>query len=128
MVRSPTEASDGLALAGAAVAIIGTFLPWITAGFSAGPIDVSTAVAGIDTTLGLVTALVAVGGAVLLIAFEAADIRGTTVGIAGAVVVLGGVVQLLDLGGFAGAGLGLYISIFGGVMLAAGGAVAYQRS
>lgn len=128
MVRTALESTDALTLAGAAVAILGAILPWITAGFSAGPIDVSTAVAGIDTTLGQVTAIVALLAAVLPFALEAAAVRGTAVGLAGVVVVLAGLVQLVDLGGVTGAGVGLYVSILGGAILAAGGALAYRAT
>jgi hypothetical protein len=115
-----------VAVAGGVVAVVSGFLPWITAGVSAGPIDIDTAVTGIDTTPGLlavVLGVVAIGAALVL---DWSDSAGAATAVAGSAVVLVAVVQLLDLGGFTGAGIGLYLTVVAGLVIAGAGLFGHQ--
>lgn len=118
--------TDALAVGGAVVTVVGAFLPWVTAGASVGPVEVSTSVPGIDMTLGLLTVVLAVivVGVVLGLGWDETGAAAVTV--AGLVVVAAGVLKLLDLGGIASAGIGLYLAILGGLGILAAGVMGYQ--
>lgn len=120
------ETTDALAVGGAVVTIIGAFLPWVTAGASVGPVDVSTSVPGIEMTLGLLTVVLAVVAVGIVFALGWDDTGAAAVAIAGLVVVLAGVLKLLDLGGIASAGIGLYLAILGGLGILVAGVMGYQ--
>jgi hypothetical protein len=122
------ETAGWIAIVGSALAVVGTVLPWITAGVSAGPIEVSTAITGLDTDPGLVVAIVSVVDVGVAVAVEAAATRSVGTAVGGLVIVLAAGLQFADLGGITGAGIGLYLSVVGGVVVGAAGLAEYRQA
>lgn len=122
----PTGAKVGVA--GGAVAGVATFLPWFGAEVRAGPADVSTAAAGVETVGGLLVLVVA--AAVVAVPFLLEWDRTTVLGVlaGGAVVVLATLARFADLGGVTGARVGLYLALVGGLVVLAGGVVGYSAA
>lgn len=104
---------------GALLAVVGAFLPWITTGVEAGPVDVSTAVTGVET-VGVVTLVLALAVLALLL-FVTDDRLPAVTAVVGLVVGLVALWKYVDLGGAAGPGLGLYLTVLAGLVMFVGG-------
>ncbi len=120
-VDADFSGAELLALGGAGVTAIAAFLPWVTAGVEAGPVDVSASATGIEG-LGVITLILAVVVVAAVVALDW-DSRGTfVVAVAGLVVVIVGLGEILDLEGAASPGIGLYLTVLGGIAALAAGA------
>lgn len=120
---------DGAALrilGGAVLAIVGAFLPWVSGGIRAGPADISLSVAGVGSMLGMFTLVAAVFAIGITLAFNQSRRTFAGISIAGLFVLLIGLMKFIDLNGFAGAGVGLYVSILGGLAMTAAGIFEYR--
>lgn len=117
--------AEVLGLISAIVAGIAAFLPWMTAGVEAGPIDVSASSTGIEG-LGLVTLVLAVVAVaiVLVMSFEAQGSIAT--GIVGGLIGIVALWKIVDVSGAASPGIGLYLTVLGGLGLLVAGIWGYQ--
>lgn len=116
-----------LGLLSAVVAGLAAFLPWVTTGVDAGPVDVNTSSTGIEG-LGLLTlalAIVAIG-VILIMDWEGQGTVGT--GIIGAVVTIVAVWKVVDIDGAVSPGIGLYLTVVAGLGLVVAGAWGYQTA
>ncbi|WP_247730202.1 hypothetical protein [Halovivax limisalsi] len=131
------DTATKLVLVGGAVTIVAAFLPWIS--IELGPF--SESVSGIDGDDGLLTLILAA------VAMAVAYVREWSALTAGGVVVLGGLAALLGLlyisdplmgadmsdaeremaGSIASPEIGLYVTVLGGLIVAAGGVTGYQN-
>lgn len=117
--------AEVLGLISAIVAGFATFLPWVTTGVEAGPVDVSASNRGIEW-LGLLTLILAVVAVaiVLVMSFEA---QGSVLtGIVGIIIGAVALWKLVDISGATSPGAGLYLTVLGGVGLAVAGIWGYQ--
>lgn len=118
-MNADLSGAEILVLASAVLAVLAAFLPWVTAGVQAGPVDV-TASTGIEG-LGVLTvllAVIAIGGVLVGHGARWAAVVTTAAGLA---VFLVGGWKILDLGGVASPGIGLYLTLVGGLGIAIGG-------
>lgn len=114
----PTEPADALQALGGIGAIVSIALTWVEVSASPGPIQPTTP--GYETFYGVLAAVVAL---VVLVAIVAGLVDQ-----AGGVAILGGVVvavvagaRFVTLGDGQSAGLGLYLALVAGVVMAVGG-------
>lgn len=116
-----------LGLVSAVVAGIAAFLPWVTAGVEAGPVEVSASNTGIEGlgVLTLVLAIIAVG-TILAMSWE--DQGTVATGIIGVVVALVAIWKIVDINGAASPGMGLYLTVLGGIGLVVAGVWGYQSA
>lgn len=112
--------AETLAVASAVVTGIAAFLPWVTASVQAGPVDVSTSATGIEG-LGILTLLLAVVALGTVVLLDGDGWETVATAVVGLVVFLFGVWKILDLGGAASPGVGLYLTVIGGIGLAIAG-------
>lgn len=105
-----------LGLVSAVVTVIAAVLPWMTAEPAAGPVDVEASTMGVES-LGLLTVLLAVVviGIVLLLGFESRETL--SVSLIGALVLVVSLWKLSDISGAVSSGLGLYLTVLGGIGL-----------
>lgn len=117
--------AEMLGLVSAVVVGIAAFLPWITAGVEAGPVDVSASSTGIEG-LGLLTLLLAIiaVGVILVLRWE--DFGTVVTGIVGVVVTVVALWKIVDIDGAVAPGIGLYLTVLGGIGLVVAGAWGYQ--
>lgn len=124
-LNTDLSSAELLGVASAIVAGIAAFLPWVTAGVEAGPVDVSATSTGIEG-LGLVTLVLAVVAVaiVFVMRFEAQEPAVT--GSLGVIVGVVGIWKIVDINGAASPGVGLYITVIGGLGLLLAGIWGYQ--
>lgn len=108
-----------------AVVGLGAFLPWASPNITVGPADAGVAT-GIEGLGAVTLALAVVGAVVLLLADRDALTPIATAGI-GAVVSLVGLWRIAGLGGPVSPGIGLYLTVSGGLGVAGVGAWQYRR-
>lgn len=117
--------AEMVALAGAVITGIAAFLPWAVAGVQAGPVDVSTSTSGLDS-LGLLTGALAVIVLVVLLVMDW-ETQGTVATVVGGLgILLVGLWKLIDISGPVEPGIGLYLTVLGGIVIAGGGFLGYQ--
>lgn len=119
-MNADLSGAEILALASAVLAVLAAFLPWVTAGVQAGPVDVTASTTGIEG-LGVLTvllAVIAIGG---VLVGHGARWAAVVITAAGLAVFLVGGWKILDLGGAASPGIGLYFTLLGGLGIAIGG-------
>lgn len=109
----------------AALAIVGAFLPWVTAGVQAGPVDVSASVTGIET-VGVVSLVLAIAVLALLLVVTT-DHQPAATAAGGLLIALVALWKLVDLGGAAEPGIGLYLTLVAGLGVLVGGAWAHAE-
>lgn len=111
-------------LVSAVLTVIGTVLPWVTAGLERGPLPGEASADAVG--LAILTLLFSII-ALALVLFGGSESR-EPVGIIGYGLVIGGIGlwQLLVLGGTGTPGVGLYLTLVGGVGLLGAGVWGYQ--
>lgn len=114
-----------LGLGSAIVAGIAAFLPWVTTGVEAGPVEVSASSTGIEG-LGLLTLVLAIVAIGVILAMSWEDQGTVATGIVGVIVVIVGLWKIVDIEGAASPGIGLYLTVLGGLGLAGSGVWGYQ--
>lgn len=92
----------------------GAALPWVSARVAAGPADVGASATGIER-LGVVTLTLAVVGIAVLLSADVDDLTPVVTAAVGAVILLIGLWRLIDLGGPVSPGIGLYLTVSGGL-------------
>lgn len=117
-----TDFSTGqlLGVGAGLVAVVGAFLPWVVTEVSAGPVDAGGSAAGIEG-LGAITlalGLVAVGA---VVALDWSDRGALATALVGVAVVLVSGWKVVDLGGPASPGLGIYLTLLAGLVILASG-------
>lgn len=114
-----------MTIAGGVLLAIAAFLPWVT-GATFGPIEVGGNANGLDFDLGFLT----LGAGVVAAALAAFSDWGESAVVAalaaGGVGALLGLYKFVDLPGAVTIGIGLYLTIVGGIVAAAGAGLAYR--
>lgn len=117
--------AEVIGIVSAIVAGIAAFLPWVTAGMEAGPVSVSASGTGIEG-LGLLTLVLAVA-AVAIILLGSFDGQGSiATAIVGVIIGIVALWKIVDISGAASPGVGLYLTVLGGLGLVAAGIWGYQ--
>lgn len=124
-LNTDLSTAEVIGLVSAIVAGIAAFLPWVTAGVEAGPVAVSASSTGIEG-LGLLTLVLAVVAVaiVLLMGFDGQGSMATAV--VGVIVGIVALWKIVDISGAASPGVGLYLTVLGGVGLLVAGIWGYQ--
>lgn len=117
--------AEGLGLVSALVIGIAAFLPWITAGVEAGPIDVSASSTGIEG-LGLLTLILAVVAVAIVLVMSFESQGSVATGIVGVLIGIVALWKIVDISGAASPGIGLYLTVLGGLGLVVAGIWGYQ--
>ncbi|PSQ27537.1 hypothetical protein BRD09_08435 [Halobacteriales archaeon SW_10_68_16] len=113
-----------IALVGAVLAGVGAVVPWVTAAIDIGPVGSTVVVGGLDAAGPLTLVLAAIAALVVLTPGFGRDGPVAT-GIVGVAIVVVGSRGFLAVPGFAAPGVGLYLTIGGGIVLAIGGLLDY---
>ncbi|MFB6187709.1 MAG: hypothetical protein ABEI86_12695 [Halobacteriaceae archaeon] len=124
-LQSDYTGSELLGLVSAVVTVIAAFLPWITAGVEAGPVNIQTSNTGIEG-LGIITLVLAVIaiGSILVLRWEN---RGAIItGISGLVVAIISLWKFVDISGVVSPGIGLYLTLISGIGILVAGGWGYQ--
>lgn len=116
----PTAGPAVIAMVGAVGAAIAAFLPWVTARVSAGPVEVGTAATGVQG-LGTLTFVLALAGLAVVLLLDWEDTGAIGTAVLGLAIILIAGWKVVDLGGPASPGIGLYLTLLGGVGVVAGG-------
>lgn len=124
-VNTDFSTPEMLGLVSAIVAGIAAFLPWVTAGVEAGPVDVSASNTGIEG-LGVLTLILAIIAVGTILATSWEDLGTAATGIIGGVVAVVAIWKIVDINGAASPGLGLYLTVLGGIGLLVAGIWGYQ--
>lgn len=119
--------TEKLGLAGAVLTGIAAFLPWVTAGVQAGPVDVDTSASGIEG-LGILTLLLAVLAVATVMVLNEKRRDSIVLAASGIVVMLVGLWKILSLGGAASPGIGLYLTVLGGAGILVAGLWDYRAT
>lgn len=117
--------AEVLGLVSAIVAGIATFLPWVTAGVEAGPVDVSASSTGIEG-LGLLTLVLAVVAVAVVLLMSWEEQASLATGIVGVIIGVVAIWKIIDINGAASPGIGLYLTVLGGLGLVVAGIWGYQ--
>jgi hypothetical protein len=119
---------QALAAVGALVIAVAAFLPWFTASVSFGPISVGGGTAtGLDDGLGIVTLLVGLSTVGVAALDDWPDTGAVVAAGGGTVTVALGVYKFIQFGDGVDPRVGLYLTLLGGVIAAAGGVLGYVR-
>lgn len=122
---SNVSTGDAVALGGAVLVVVGAFLQWVTRNVDAGVIEVSSSTAGSEGlgVLTIVLALVAVG----VVLIKDLDVQqSVATGIVGLSVFLVSGWKVLDISDPASPGVGLYLTLLGGVMTLGAGILTHR--
>lgn len=119
---SPAEI---LGLISAVVTGIAAFLPWVTAGMQVGPVDVSTSSTGIEG-LGLLTLVLAIVAVAIVITIRFEAQAAIATGIVGAIIGIVALWKIVDLNDAVAPGIGLYLTLLGGLGLLVAGIWGHQ--
>ncbi|MFB6360507.1 MAG: hypothetical protein ABEH59_04210 [Halobacteriales archaeon] len=125
VLNADFSAPEWLALVGAIVAGIAAFLPWVTAGIQAGPLELSASSTGIEG-LGVLTLVLAVAGIGLALTMSVEERGAVLTGIVGVVIGAVAVWKITDISGAASPGVGLYLTVIGGLGLLVAGVWGHQ--
>lgn len=117
--------AEGLGLISAIVAGIVAFLPWVTAGMEAGPVDVSASTTGIEG-LGVLTLILAVVAVAIVLVMGFEEQGSVATGFVGVIIGIVGIWKIVDINGAASPGVGLYLTVLGGLGLAVAGFWGYR--
>lgn len=114
-LNTDPEGAELGVLGGAVLAVVAAFLTWVQ-------VDVGPAAAGSTGVegLGLLTLLLAVGVGVLVVAVDV-EWGGIALVAGGVAIALVALVEFVDLDGAAGPGIGLYLTILAGLVVAGSG-------
>lgn len=119
---------QALAAVGAVVAIAAAFLPWFAASVSYGPISLEGGTAtGLDDGLGAVTLLIGLSIVGVAALADWADTGSVVAAGGGLVIVALGVYKFTEFGDAIDPRIGLFLTLLGGAVAAAGGALGYVR-
>lgn len=114
-------------IAGGVLLAIAAFLPWASASISLGPFgEVGGAITGIDDDIGFITLAAGVAAAALAAFSEWEESTIVAALAAGAVGAVLGLYKFVDYPGAATIEIGLYLTIVGGIVAAAGAGLAYR--
>ena len=114
--------SEQVSLVGAALTVVGAPLPWVSVSF----VGASVSATGLDGD-GVITLVLAAIAGVVLLARDWDEMDRIGVLALGGLVAVIGVFDLLGLPGAASPGIGLYVTIVGGIVLATGGWMGYSN-
>lgn len=104
---------------------LGAFLPWVTGGVPVGPAGGGPTATGIEG-LGIVTLALAIVGSCVLVLEDVEDLTPVATVAIGASVLLIGLWRMIDLGGPVSPGIGLSLTVLGGLGITGVGAWTYQ--
>lgn len=113
-----------IGLLGAVLAGVGAVVPWVTAAIDIGPVGTAVVVNGLDAA-GLLTIVLAVITALIVLTPGLGRDGPVATGIVGIALVIIGARGFLAIPGIATPGVGLYLTIAGGLALAIGGLLDY---
>lgn len=113
-----------IGLLGAVLAGVGAVVPWVTAAIDAGPVDTAVVVSGLDAA-GILTLVLAVVAALVVLTPGFGRDGPVATGLVGVALVVVGVRGFLAIPGIAMPGVGLYLTVAGGLALAVGGLLDY---
>lgn len=106
--------SDVLAIVRGVITGIAAFLPWVTGGVQAGPVEVEAATTGIEG-LGIITLLLGVFAILTPIVLDGNGRVAGGISVIGLIIVLVALWKFIDLGGAVSPGFGLYLTMLGGI-------------
>ncbi len=113
-----------IGLLGAILAGVGAVVPWVTAAVDVGPVDTTVVVSGLDAA-GLLTLVLAGIAAVVVLTPDVGRDGPVATGIVGVALVLVGLRGFVAVPGLAAPGIGLYLTVAGGLALVIGGLLDY---
>jgi len=113
-----------IGLLGTVLAGVGAFVPWVTAAIDAGPVDTTVVVSGLDAA-GILTLVLAVIAALIVLIPGLGRDGPVATGLVGVALVVVGARGFLALSGPATPGVGLYLTVGGGLALTTGGLLDY---
>lgn len=124
-LNTDLSTAEGVGLISAIVAGIAAFLPWVTAGVEAGFVDVSASSTGIEG-LGLLTLVLAVVGIGIVLTMGIEEKGSIASAIVGMIIGILALWKIVDINGAASPGVGLYLTVLGGLGLAVAGFWGYR--
>lgn len=111
-------------LVGAVLAGVAPFLPWVTVTIAPGPISFAVTTTGLQG-VGVFTLPLSIIAALVILTFGLDPDQAVTTGIVGVAIVLAAVRVLVALSPPIAPGVGLYLTIVGGLVLVIAGLVGY---
>lgn len=119
----PTDPADALQAVGGLGAVVSVALAWVEV--SPGPAPVEPTVPGYETVYGVLAAIVALVAVVAIVAGFVDRTDGVAL-LGGAAVAVLAIGRFVTLGEAESAGIGLYLALLSGVVMAGGGVLGRQ--